>query len=186
MVAWFSCERELRPLVPAAFELLAPRRAFLKVYELKFGAFGQPYLRPAFSQYRQVCVTVLAAPRGQEPMHVNLFMWEERGWSMQGGGGGASWNKKLADGRARIVPPPLNGFHFGGVAGGAVHALRLREPWLGDPWHGTGSLEFWPGPHEVPLRPGDWSASSLGRVEVEGCCLQDVSFLRDYRDVTAV
>jgi hypothetical protein len=225
MTAWFTSERDLRPLVPAAFELPDRHRAFLKAYELKFGVVGRPYLRPAFSQYRQICVAVLAAPRGHQPMHVNLFMWEERGWSLQGGGNGASWNKKFADieisrlfpleeqrvdpadppaydidvstygsplmrfdglldGRPRIEPPPLNGFYFGGAPGDPVHALKLREPFLGAPWHGTGTLEFWASPHEVPLRPGDWSAASLGAVRVEGCCLQDVMFLRDYRDVT--
>jgi len=225
LVAWFTTECDLRTLLPPVFKLETPHRAFLKAYELKFGAVGVPYLRPAFSQYRQICVTVLAGPPHEEPMHVNLFMWEERGWSMQGGGNGASWNKKMAeieisrifpieeqrfdpaepiafdidvstyghplmrfdgllDGKARIEPPPLNGFYFGGAAGAPVYALRLREPYLGAPWHGSGRLEFGASPHEVPLRPGDWSAATLGAVEVEGCCLQDVSFLRDYRDLT--
>lgn len=222
MQAWFRTEADLRSLVPKAFELSDPHRAFLKVYELKFGPVGQAYLRPAFSQYRQVGVTVMAAPAQQPPMHVNLFMWEERGWSMQSGGGDVRWHKKMAeieitrifpleraesdetlafnvdvstlgvalmrfdgqlDGKVRMEPPPLNGFYFGGNEGEPVYALPLREPYLGPAWHGGGSLEFWASPHESPLRLGDWSAASLGNVVVEGFCVQDVRFLRDYRDL---
>jgi hypothetical protein len=222
----FTTENDLRPFVSEAFELADSHRAFAKVFELKFGPVDRPFLPPAFSQYRQVSLAVMGGPRGLEPRHINLLMWEQRGWSL--GYGGDLWHKKLADiemtalypveeryrdpavptpfmvdvstygsplmhfegaldGVARIAPPPANGFYFGGRNGADIYCLPLREAYLGEPWHGGGTLKFWRSPDEYPTpTPGDWRASAFGDVEVEGFCVQDITFMRDYGDLITI
>jgi hypothetical protein len=100
MQAWFRTPLDLSELLPAGLEVDDPHRAFVKVYELKSRRIGAPMLAPGFSQYKQVCVSVLTTPtgaagEGRPARHTNLFMWEARGWAM--GTGGLGWNKKFAD-----------------------------------------------------------------------------------------
>jgi hypothetical protein len=226
MQVTFTTEHDLRPFVSEAFELPDNHRAFAKVFDLKFGPVDRPFLPPAFSQYRQVSLAVLGGPKGMEARHINLLMWEQRGWSL--GYGGSLWHKKLADiemtalypveelyrdpaepvpylvdvstygaplmhfegaldGVARMDPPAANGFYFGGNAGGDIYCLPLREAYLGEPWHGHGKLKFWRAPDEYPIpTPGDWRASAFGEVEVEGFCVQDITFMRDYGDLITI
>lgn len=92
MQAWFTTPTDLSDLLPDGLVVADPHRAFLKVYELKALPVGGRPLPPAFSQYKQVCVSVLGGPRDMPARHINLMMWESRSWSM--GTGGLAWHKK--------------------------------------------------------------------------------------------
>jgi hypothetical protein len=70
---------------------------FLKLYELKRRPEdGQPY-PPAFSQYYEACVAVLAAPPGEILRHYNLFMWVSHDWALYKARSALGWPKKLAN-----------------------------------------------------------------------------------------
>lgn len=94
--AWFTTATDLNTLLPRPLVTATPHRGFLKVYQLKSAKVGGQPHPPAFSQYRQVCISVLAAPEALELRHYNLFMWEDRAWASRAGGI-PSWNKKQAD-----------------------------------------------------------------------------------------
>lgn len=80
------------PLVPAD-----SHEGFLKVYELKRRPeHGDPY-PPAFSQYREACLTVLAGPPDGVMRHYNVFMWVDRDWATYKAREALGWPKKLAD-----------------------------------------------------------------------------------------
>jgi Acetoacetate decarboxylase (ADC) len=85
---------DLSPWVPYPLQLVDPHKFFVKVYQLRMRPKPGAPRSPAFSQYTQACVTVLAAPPGQEPGHHNLVLWEEREWSITPDQIG--WRKKLA------------------------------------------------------------------------------------------
>jgi hypothetical protein len=97
----------------------------------------------------------------------------------------------VIDGIERVTPPPLNGFYIPDNNDPTfVYHLALQDSFLGEPLHGTGTLEFGFAPYEVDSpsvlkdskgRPlGRESAGVLGKVDVEGFVLQDVMFYREY------
>ncbi len=88
-------EADLTPFVPYPLVPGDDHRAFLKVYQLKYRPVGSVPKPPAFSQYLQVCLCVLAAPPGEPLGHYNLLLWELREWSL-GGAEPFGWRKKLA------------------------------------------------------------------------------------------
>lgn len=92
--AWFRTETDISNLLPKPLRVADSHRAFIKVYQLKMRVGGVS--RPPVYQYRQVCVTVLAAPPGHEERHYNLAMWDDRYWSAASGGV-PPWNKRQAD-----------------------------------------------------------------------------------------
>ncbi len=79
------------PLVPAD-----PHEGFLKIYQLKRRPEHGPPLPPAFSQYHEATVTVLAAPPGEPLRHYNLFMWVDKDWATYKAREALGWPKKHA------------------------------------------------------------------------------------------
>jgi hypothetical protein len=93
----FTTGADLSAWLPPPLQAADPHEGFLKVYELKRRPeHGEP-LPPGFSQYREVCVTVLAAPPGEPARHYNLFMWVDRDWATYKAREAIGWPKKLAD-----------------------------------------------------------------------------------------
>lgn len=93
----FRTDVDLSAWLPPPLVAADPHEAFLKIYDLKRRPeFGEP-LPPNFSQYREVCVTVLAGPPGEVARHYNLFMWVDRDWALYKAREAFGWPKKLAD-----------------------------------------------------------------------------------------
>ncbi len=93
----FRTPADLGQWLPPPLVAADPHEGFLKVYELKRRPeHGEPY-PPSFSQYREVCVTVLAGPPGEALRHYNLFMWVNRDWATYKAREALGWPKKLAD-----------------------------------------------------------------------------------------
>ena len=93
----FRTETDLSAWVPEPLIVSDPHVGFLKIYELKRRPETGPAPAPNFSQYREVCVTVLAGPAGEEARHYNLFMWVDRDWALYKAREAFGWPKKLAD-----------------------------------------------------------------------------------------
>jgi hypothetical protein len=93
----FRTDVDLSEWLPAPLQMTDPHDGFLKIYELKRRPEHGPPLPPNFSQYREVCVTVLAGPPGEPARHYNLFMWVDRDWAMYKAREALGWPKKLAD-----------------------------------------------------------------------------------------
>jgi hypothetical protein len=93
----FRTGADLSRWLPPPLETPDPHAGFIKLYELKRRPEDGPALPPAFSQYHEACVTVLAAPPGEDPRHYNLFMWVDRDWATYKARETFGWPKKLAD-----------------------------------------------------------------------------------------
>lgn len=93
----FRTDIDLSAWLPDPLVMADPHEAFLKVYQLKRRPEHGAALPPNFSQYREVCVTVLAGPPGEPARHYNLFMWVDRDWAMYKAREALGWPKKLAD-----------------------------------------------------------------------------------------
>lgn len=93
----FRTSADLDRWLPPPLRAANPHEGFLKVYELKRRPEHGAPLPPSFSQYHEVCVTVLAAPPAEPPRHYNLFMWVDRDWATYKGREALGWPKKLAD-----------------------------------------------------------------------------------------
>lgn len=93
----FRTDADLSSWLPEPLRAVDPHAGFLKIYELKRRPEHGPALPPGFSQYREVCVTVLAGPPGEPARHYNLFMWVDRDWAMYKAREALGWPKKLAD-----------------------------------------------------------------------------------------
>lgn len=93
----FRTEANLADWLPTPLQMDDPHEAFLKIYELKRRPEkGEPY-PPAFSQYHEACITVLAAPPGEVMRHYNLFMWVTHDWAIYKARAAFGWPKKLAN-----------------------------------------------------------------------------------------
>ena len=93
----FRTAVDLSQWLPPPLQMDDPHEGFLKLYELKRRPEnGQPY-PPAFSQYYEACIAVLAAPPGEVPRHYNLFMWVSHDWAMYKARSAFGWPKKLAN-----------------------------------------------------------------------------------------
>lgn len=93
----FRTEADLSKWLPPPLAMDDPHEGFLKIYDLKRRPEnGQPY-PPAFSQYREACVTVLTAPPGEIARHYNLFMWVTHDWAVYKARAAFGWPKKLAN-----------------------------------------------------------------------------------------
>lgn len=93
----FTTDVDLSAWLPAPLEMANPNEGFLKIYELKRRPEHGIALPPNFSQYREVCVTVLAGPPGLPARHYNIFMWVDRDWALYKAREAFGWPKKLAD-----------------------------------------------------------------------------------------
>jgi hypothetical protein len=92
----FRTAEDLGAWLPPPLAAVDPHAGFLKIYELKRRPENGPPLPPGFSQYREACITVLAAPPGEPARHYNLFMWVDHDWAMYKGREVLGWPKKLA------------------------------------------------------------------------------------------
>ncbi|HRX89467.1 MAG TPA: acetoacetate decarboxylase family protein [Steroidobacteraceae bacterium] len=93
----FRTAADLSQWLPAPLEIDDPQEGFLKLYELqRRPEHGQPY-PPAFSQYYEACIAVLAAPPGEPLRHYNLFMWVSHDWALYKGRAAFGWPKKIAN-----------------------------------------------------------------------------------------
>ena len=93
----FKTAADLSQWLPPPLEMDDPHEAFLKLYELKRRPEnGKPY-PPAFSQYYEACIAVLAAPPGEVPRHYNLFMWVTHDWAIYKARAAFGWPKKIAN-----------------------------------------------------------------------------------------
>lgn len=93
----FKTEADLSRWLPPPLQMDDCHEGFLKLYELKRRPEdGQPY-PPAFSQYYEACIAVLAGPPGDVLRHYNLFMWVSRDWAMYKARSAFGWPKKLAN-----------------------------------------------------------------------------------------
>lgn len=93
----FRTDVDLSAWVPPPLKPVDPHEGFIKVYELKRRPEHGGALPPNFSQYHEVCVTVLAAPPGEPARHYNIFMWVDRDWALYKAREAFGWPKKLAD-----------------------------------------------------------------------------------------
>lgn len=93
----FRTPADLSRWLPAPLKMEDVHEGFLKLYELKRRPVGGPPYPPAFSQYYEACVAVLAAPRGELPRHYNLFMWVSRDWALYKARSAFGWPKKIAN-----------------------------------------------------------------------------------------
>ena len=103
----FRTAADLSAWLPAPLAAADPHAGFLKLYELKRRPeIGAP-LPPAFSQYHEACVTVLAAPPGEVTRHYNLFMWVSHDWAIYKARAALGWPKKIATiAMTRTYPAP--------------------------------------------------------------------------------
>jgi|GEM_PF-1475490 len=93
----FRTKSDLSRWLPLPLHMENPHEGFLKIYELKRRPEnGKPY-PPAFSQYHEACVTVLAAPPGEIARHYNLFMWVTHDWAIFKARAAFGWPKKIAN-----------------------------------------------------------------------------------------
>ncbi len=92
----FRTDVDLNAWLPPPLVAQDPHVGFLKLYRLKRRPEHGPPLPPAFSQYHEACVTVLAGPPGEVPRHYNLFMWVDHDWAMYKAREALGWPKKLA------------------------------------------------------------------------------------------
>lgn len=93
----FRTTADLSQWLPPPLQIDDPHEGFLKLYELKRRPEdGQPY-PPAFSQYYEACIAVLAAPPGETLRHYNLFMWVSHDWAMYKARSAFGWPKKMAN-----------------------------------------------------------------------------------------
>lgn len=93
----FRTAADLSNWLPPPLETPDSHVGFIKLYELKRRPENGPPLPPAFSQYHEACVTVLAAPPDEQLRHYNLFMWVDRDWATYKARETLGWPKKLAD-----------------------------------------------------------------------------------------
>ncbi|MDH3247675.1 MAG: acetoacetate decarboxylase family protein [Acidimicrobiia bacterium] len=93
----FRTDADLAAWVPPPLEPVDPHEGFIKIYELKRRPEHGEALPPNFSQYNEVCVTVLAAPPGEPARHYNIFMWVDHDWALYKAREAFGWPKKLAD-----------------------------------------------------------------------------------------
>lgn len=94
--AVFKTDVDLGQFVPAPLEVPDPHHGLVKVYQLRMRREGSPQPLPKYSQYKQVCLTVAAAPRALPTMHYNLLLWDDRDWAAVGPTP-FGWRKKVAD-----------------------------------------------------------------------------------------
>jgi len=93
----FKTATDLSRWLPPPLQMDNRHEGFLKLYELKRRPEdGQPY-PPAFSQYYEACIAVLASPPGGMFRHYNLFMWVSHDWAMYKARSAFGWPKKLAN-----------------------------------------------------------------------------------------
>ena len=92
----FETDADVNAWLPPPLRAVDPHEAFLKIYQLKRRPEHGAPLPPAFSQYHEACVTVLAAPPGEPARHYNLFMWVDRDWATYKAREVLGWPKKLA------------------------------------------------------------------------------------------
>lgn len=121
----FRTDVDLGAWVPPPLVPVDPHMAFLKIYELKRRPETGPPLPPGFSQYREVCVTVLAAPPGDIPRHYNLFMWVDHDWAMYKAREALGWPKKLADIQLTATFPAAG--HYDADADIATHRTDVSR-----------------------------------------------------------
>jgi Acetoacetate decarboxylase (ADC) len=123
---------DLSPWVAHPLQLVDPHHVFLKVYRLRTRPVPGAPKPPAYSQYTQACITVLAAPPGHEPGQHNLVLWEEREWTI--GPDQIGWHKKLVDIEvADASPEYLVDVHVGGRPLLSVRASLDGTPGVADP-----------------------------------------------------
>ena len=102
----FRTDADLSRWLPPPLELAEPREAFLKIYELRRRPVtGKPF-PPAFCQYNEACITVMAAPPGEVPRHYNLFMWVTHDWALYKARAALGWPKKIANIALTSTYPP--------------------------------------------------------------------------------
>lgn len=106
----FRTGTDLSKWLPAPLQMEDVHEGFLKLYELKRRPVdGKPY-PPAFSQYYEACVAVLAAPPGELLRHYNLFMWVSHDWALYKARAAFGWPKKLASIAMTFTYPDGNGY----------------------------------------------------------------------------
>lgn len=92
----FRTRADLSKWLPPPLQMENVHEGFLKLYELKRRPVdGVPY-PPAFSQYYEACIAVLAAPPGEIYRHYNLFMWVSHDWALYKARSAIGWPKKIA------------------------------------------------------------------------------------------
>lgn len=92
----FKTPADLSQWLPPPLQMDDIHEGFLKLYELKRWPEGGSPNPPAFSEYTEACITVLAAPPGEEPRHYNLFMWVSHDWAIYKARSALGWPKKIA------------------------------------------------------------------------------------------
>lgn len=106
----FRTKADLSQWIPPPLQPADPHEGFLKLYELRRRPeSGKPY-PPAFSQYYEACVAVLAGPPGEPLRHYNLFMWVSHDWAMYKARSALGWPKKLAN-IAMTLTHPVESTH---------------------------------------------------------------------------
>ncbi len=101
----FRAEADLSKWIPPPLQAVDPHQGFIKVYSLKRRPeHGQP-LPPNFSQYNEVCLTVMANLPGEPTRQYNIFMWVDRDWAFYKAREVFGWPKKLADIRLTTTYP---------------------------------------------------------------------------------
>jgi len=92
----FRTGTDLSQWVPPPLQMEDVHEGFLKLYELKRRPVNGPPYPPAFSQYYEACIAVMAAPPGELPRHYNLFMWVSHDWALYKARAALGWPKKIA------------------------------------------------------------------------------------------
>ncbi len=92
----FRTPADLSQWLPPPLQMGNVHEGFLKLYELKRRPEGGLPNPPAFSEYTEACITVLAAPPGEVLRHYNLFMWVSHDWALYKGRSAFGWPKKIA------------------------------------------------------------------------------------------
>ena len=92
----FRTPAELTQWLPPPLQMDDVHEGFLKLYELKRRPEGGLPYPPAFSQYYEACIAVLAAPPGELLRHYNLFMWVSHDWALYKARSAFGWPKKIA------------------------------------------------------------------------------------------
>jgi hypothetical protein len=86
----------------------------------------------------------------------------------------------------RFEEPPFNNFYtvqelppaVTGPGGTRVYQIDVTELRWGPPTYGSGTLTFWPTPDDSYAQAE--LLRTLATVDVQGCVLRDISWLRDY------
>lgn len=101
----FRTETDLSQWIPPPLRAADPHQGFIKIYSLKRRPEHGTPLPPHFSQYNEVCVTVMAELPGEPIRQYNVFMWVDHDWALYKAREVFGWPKKMADIRLTTIYP---------------------------------------------------------------------------------